>query len=71
MSSMPEPEEQEEEPVKKSTILLVREEELASTYRVYSEGSHANHEIQRPALSSQRNPRSISTAWSQDHSRYD
>lgn len=37
MSSMPEQEvEQEEEPVKKSTILLVREEELASTYRTES-----------------------------------
>ncbi|KAJ4341312.1 hypothetical protein N0V95_007260 [Ascochyta clinopodiicola] len=34
MSSMPGPEEPEEEPVKKCAILLVREEELASTYRV-------------------------------------
>lgn len=32
MSSMPEPEEKEEEPVKRSAILLVREEELASMY---------------------------------------
>ncbi|KZM25864.1 uncharacterized protein EKO05_0009231 [Ascochyta rabiei] len=37
MSSMPEPEEQEEEPVKKSTILLVREEELAKTRAEFSE----------------------------------
>jgi DNA polymerase delta subunit 3 len=37
MSSMPEQEvEQEKEPVKKSTILLVREEELASTYHTES-----------------------------------
>ncbi|XPS99647.1 hypothetical protein M3J09_008819 [Ascochyta lentis] len=39
MSSMPEPEEQEEEPVKKSTILLVREEELAKTRAEFSEES--------------------------------
>lgn len=35
MSSMPKSEVQEEEPVKKSTILLVREEELASTFSMY------------------------------------
>jgi len=32
MSSMPDTEEAEEEPVKKTTILLVREEELESTH---------------------------------------
>lgn len=37
MSSMP-PSEEHEEPIKKSTILLVREEELASTLRAHEQG---------------------------------
>ncbi|KAF1362764.1 hypothetical protein EJ07DRAFT_163360 [Lizonia empirigonia] len=37
MSSMPQSEEHEEEPIKKSTILLVREEELAKTRAEFTE----------------------------------
>lgn len=43
MSSMPEPEAQEkDEPVKKSSILLVREEELASRFCIPTWGGRAD-----------------------------
>jgi DNA polymerase delta subunit 3 len=40
MSSMPEPEEPAEEPIKETTIILVREEELQSVLSVLVACSH-------------------------------
>lgn len=70
MSSMPEQEEPVEDPVKKTAILLVREEELESNL-------HQHHLVapkliiaKKPAPSSKMNCQSIYIAWSLDQSRY-
>jgi hypothetical protein len=73
MSSMPEPEdaEPEEETVKETTLLLVREEELGGrairTFDWMLDWSH----VQVLGLSSLRKPLSTSTVWNRDRSRYD
>jgi hypothetical protein len=70
MSSMPEPEEPAEEPVKETTVLLVREEELQSGY--YSACSMAPLTfVQRLVQASKRRPPSTSTVLSLGQLRYE
>jgi hypothetical protein len=73
MSSMPEPEEPEEAPISKTSIVLVREEELESMWKsvMYMRDKTADRTRQRPSRDLKRLRQYTYTAWSQVRSRYD